>query len=192
MPVLVGLLEHGAAAHERAQAAVALGRVENEAAVDALRKALSDPEEIVRIEAAAQLARRGRRDGDELLLTALGSPVTGTRTIAFRAIPHVGEPARARARLGELLEPRPEEAKLPARERLLLSFVRNDVLREMARWEVEALRPLAPALERLLGDEQEGVWKLAAALLRTLGYTVERVPDAESGRVAPRVLAEPE
>jgi len=58
---------------------VGLSRIKKEAATAALKNVLTDPEELVRLEAAVALANRGDRDGLPVMVALLESPTMATR-----------------------------------------------------------------------------------------------------------------
>ena len=171
LPTLVRVLARSHEPYMRARAVIAIGHIDDKSVDAVLTKALSDRQEWVRTQAAAELARRGLRHGDEILLASLGSRSGGERRIALRAIPHIKDQRRVRERLLEILGPQPDEGKLTEQNRVLLRGLRHNVLRELATWDAARLRPIGPALERLfLGKPLTG-W--ARTILKKLDEPVE-------------------
>ena len=125
----------------------------------------------MRTQAAAELARRGLRNEDEILLTSLGSRHGAARRIALGAIPHIKDQSRVRERLLGLLGPQPDEDKLTKQDSVLLRGLRNGLLRELASWDAARLRPMAPGLKRLFLGKRLSVW--ARTILRKLAEPAE-------------------
>ena len=167
LPVLVDALAESRDPYVRGRAACALGRFDDEGAVASLKAALADPDAGVRTQAAAQLARKGLADGEGILLDALGAREGVAAYVAAGAMAHIKDHGRLAARIAELLQRQPGEEELDERPRILLNEMRNRMLRELARWDAEKLRPLAPTLRPALSQGRPSSW--AQAVLKKLG-----------------------
>ena len=176
LPLLARALRDHADPHVRQHAAAALARL-GTAAVPRLRLALRDPRELVRAEAAAQLAEATGAGGELVLFDALNSSDMQARGIALRGVRHLRSQQQVRARLWQTI--RPATAVMDAEQRALFEAKRRQVLAELAHWEPLKLRPLAPAFEALLRDGP--VAAHAANLLRKLGYQVRWVFSRTAG-----------
>jgi len=186
---LVAVLAKSHEPYMRARAATAIGHIDDKSVVGVLRKALSDPEEWVRTQAAAQLARKGLRDGDKILLRSLGSYYIGTRNIALRAMPFIKDQDKLKERLHDLLKKQSGEEQLSQQKRILLSAMRRDVLRELSGWDKESLRRVVPALRALL---RSSVSQPAGRLLKKLGYKLKWRYDTAARRGWYEVVGEPD
>ena len=168
LPMLANALVKNRDPNVRKRAAFAIGRIDDEGAVALLREALSDPDEAVKTQAAAQLARKGLGDGDQILLKALGCREGGADYIAVGAMAYISNQNQLTERVVELLQKQPGEEEQSERERILLTEVRNRILRQLASWDVEKLRPMAAALNPVLLQQRESGW--AKSILKKLGH----------------------
>ena len=168
LPMLANALVKNRDPNVRKRAAFAIGRIDDEGAVALLREALSDPDEAVKTQAAAQLARKGLGDGDQILLKALGCREGGAGYIAVGAMAYISNQNQLTERVVELLQKQPGEEEQSERERILLTEVRNRILRQLASWDVEKLRPMAAALNPVLLQQRESGW--AKSILKKLGH----------------------
>ena len=89
--------------------------------------------------------------------------------VALSAARHVRDRDKLVARFRELIEWRGERST-PSQERLYGVMRRTDILRELATWDVDHVRTLAPAIAALLRDRPHH--RDAAELLKKLGYTI--------------------
>jgi len=167
LPALAKALAKSPDPYVRERAAFALGRIEDEGTVALLKAALADADQGVKVQAAAQLARKGVSDGEPILLDALGEREGVAGAIAVGAIAFVKDQNRLAERIVALFAKQPGEEQLAERPRILLDEARNRILRELATWDAEKLRPLAPALKPLLVHQRRS--DLAQALLKKLG-----------------------
>ena len=170
MPALLALLKESPNDHYRDQAAEAIGQVGGEAAISALKAVLTDPVDLVRVQAAAQLVRLGCPDGDAVLLAGLTGEWRATRIAAAKGLVHVRDRARLCQRLAEVLKHRPDEDRLPKAEQDRLGWARADLLSELSTWSAEQLLPLAPDLKSVLLESRYLEWP--ATILRKMGYEV--------------------
>ena len=119
----------------------------------------------------------------DILLVSMGSLQALARGTALAAALDVEDQGQVIARLRDLLDLEPDKVA-PRKEQLPRAMRRGDVLRELARWDQESLKPLAPTLKALLRGRPH--MRPAAELLEKLGYTVEQ----RRGRF--QVVAEPQ
>ncbi|MFP4057098.1 MAG: HEAT repeat domain-containing protein [Candidatus Brocadiia bacterium] len=167
LPILAEALATSPDPYVRERAASGLGRIDDQAAVPRLKAALNDPHPAVRTRAAAQLARKGFADGEDILLDALGAPEGSAGHIAVGAMAFINDRDRLVARIAELLHEQPGEKDLGRRQRLLLQEMRHRMLRQLATWDPDTLRPLAPTLRPALRQGPRSAWK--QAVLKKLG-----------------------
>jgi HEAT repeat protein len=142
----------------RERAAAAFGIIDDERAVAPLRAALADANEGVRTRAAAELAKKGLDDGEDILLASLGRREGSAGYIAAAAMASIRDRERLARRVAQLLRKQPGEEKLDERGRILLAETRNRILRELVRWDAEALRPMAPTLGPALPEYGGSGW----------------------------------
>ncbi|MBM4041929.1 MAG: hypothetical protein FJ290_25825 [Planctomycetes bacterium] len=167
VPVLARALAASPDPYVRERAAFTLGRIEDEGTLAPLKAALSDADWGVKTQAAAHLARRGFRDGEPVLLDALGEREGTAGSIAVGALEFIQDRERLAERLAALLRKQPGEEQLAARPRILLDEARNRILRQLATWDPEKLRPGAPALKPVLANHLRP--DLVQAVLKKLG-----------------------
>ena len=167
LPTLTKVLAKNPDVQARERAAFALGKLNDEAALAALRAALKDADQIVRTQAAAQLARQGFRDGEAILLDSLGCREGPAGSIAAGAMPSIGNQPRLAERIAELLQEVPGEEKLAERPRILLAEMRNRMLRQLAIWDTEKLKLMAPILKPTLQKMSRSGW--AKNVLKKMG-----------------------
>ena len=167
LPMLANALAKNRDPNVRERAAFAIGRIDDEGAIVLLRAALSDPDEVVKTQAAAQVARKGLGDGDQILLKALGCREGAAGSIAVGAMAYISDQSQLTERVVELLQKQPSEEEQSGRQRTLFEEMRNRILRELASWDVEKLRPMAVALKAVLLKQRESGW--AKSILRKLG-----------------------
>jgi len=167
LPALARALARSPDPDVRERAAFALGRTDDEGTVAMLKAALADADPGVKTQAAAQLARKGLPDGEPILLDALGEREGVAGNIAVGAMAFIKDRDRLAERIVELFAKQPGEEQLAERPRILLDEARNRILRELATWDTEKLRPLAPALKPVLAQQPRSGW--AQAVLKKLG-----------------------
>jgi len=158
LPTLVKVLAGNPDTQLRERAAFALGKINDQAALAALKAALKDADLVVKTQAAAQLARQGFRDGDAILLDSLGTREGPAGSIAAGAMAHIRDHNRLAERIAELLQTIPGEEQLEERPRILLKEVRNRMLRQLATWDTEKLQLMAPVLRPALQKFTRSGW----------------------------------
>jgi HEAT repeat protein len=154
------------------EAVYALGKLGDEEALPRLRQAAEDHRELVRMQAAAQLAHRGQADGELSVLTGLTSETEIVRLIARWGLPKLPDHKKVQEHLIALLKVKADEEKLPERARDRLRRVRLDLLGDIYAWDRARQEPppLVYAIRDLL--EQPAYAGAAARILRKLGYQV--------------------
>jgi len=155
------------------KAAYDLDKLDEEEALRELRKAAEDPREIVRTQAAAQLAHRGQGGGELTILTGITSDTDIVRLVARWGLPHLPDRKKVNDFLIGLLKVKPGEDKLPERKREVLRHARLDALQDFYAWDRDRQehRPLLYVIRDLLADSRYAGH--AARILRKLGYQVE-------------------
>ncbi len=152
-----------------------LDKLDDDEAVAKLEAAAEDQRELVRMQAAAQLAHRGNAGGQLSILTGIASQTEVIRLIARWALLQLPDHGKVCERLIELLKVNDEaERKLPEKRRDTLLEIRVELLRQIAAWDPERQdhRPLSYAIRDLLADRH--LAGRAAATLRKMGFVVER------------------
>ncbi len=167
LPALADALATSPDPYVRQRAAWGLGQIDDESIVASLKAALSDADWGVKTQAAAQLARRGLPDGDPILLDALDQREGVAGMIAAGALAFIKDQDQLAQRLAALFRKQPGEDLLAERPRILLDEARNRVMRELATWDEEKLRPLAAVLRLHLPRQRRS--DLARAVLDKLG-----------------------
>lgn len=167
LPALGDALANSPDSYVRERAAWGLGRMDDEGTVALLKAALLDADPGVKTQAAAQLARKGLADGEPILLDALGELEGVVGSVAVGAMAYIKDQDRMAERLVALFRKQVGEEHLGERQRILLDEARNRVMRELATWDEEKLRPLATALKPLLTRQRRS--DLAGAVLKKLG-----------------------
>ena len=149
-----------------------LGKLEDDEALPRLREAAQDHREVVRMQAAAQLAHRGQGDGELTILTGLTSGTDIVRLIARWGLPKLPDRKKVHEHVIELLKVKPDEDKLPEKTRDCLQRVRLDLLQDIYAWDRERQDhlPLVYAISDLLEHPRYAGW--AAKILRKLGHKV--------------------
>ena len=150
-----------------------LGKQADEESLRELRKAAEDHRELVRTQAAAQLAHRGQAGAELTVLTGLTSETEIVRLIARWGLPCLPDHKKVHQHVIGLLKVKPDEAKLPERTRDRLRKVRLDMLQDIYAWDRERqeYRPLVYAIRDLLENRHFSGWALK--ILRKQGYQVE-------------------
>ncbi|MBT4820410.1 MAG: HEAT repeat domain-containing protein [Lentisphaerae bacterium] len=178
--LLAGLLRDHSEPMIRNFAVTSLGRLGGQSAIQALRDALKDSNELTRVNVARALAALGKEDGHDVLLEALGSLEIGPRAVSLGAIEFLDRD-RARDRVLTLLRAR-EAEDIDPQAKALAAMAKADLLRELAKMPPDRLAPAIPALKALLRHPEDSVSRRAADILKGIGVALEWRHDMKQRR----------
>jgi len=159
LPALGQALKESRDPQVRERVVVAIGRIHDTDTITLLRAALSDTDETVKTQAAAQLARKGCHDGDAILLKALACCDGSPGPIATGAMGFIHDQDQLADRIIEILQAQPSITLRSELDRILFKEVRNRILRELTAWDREKLRPMASALGPVLEKQRNLDWR---------------------------------
>lgn len=166
LPALVRALKDNPDPYVRERVASAIGRIEHEDTIMPLKAALSDPDDIVKSQAAAQLARKRLSDGDAILLSFLDRE-GAEGTIAAGSMSFISDQKQLGDRIVEILKKQPDKEMQTDTQKVLFQEVRNRILRTLVDWDVDMLQPMASSLKPVLKEQPISGW--ARGILDKLG-----------------------